>query len=200
MGECKWIIDFSNRKILKKARWWNVDDQNIYHYLLNNVEDQTSVEYQTILEDYQLIRREFTNSIECWYGLFIELISNWVLYQESNNWTEKKSDTSTRKKSYRYCECPKCGRRSPLYPSRRGDTYLFHCPRQTCSMGSVTSTTWSRITVVQTLREVERDQVEKRNPMDGRESRTVAIDPTKNLHQGGGSEWFIFKVDDMFDR
>ena len=24
------------------------------------------------------------------------------------------------------------------YPSRRGDTYLFHCPRQTCSMGSVT--------------------------------------------------------------
>ena len=37
------------------------------------------------------------------------------------------------------CQCPKCGKKEgALYASRRGDTYLFKCPREKCSLKAKT--------------------------------------------------------------
>ena len=75
------------------------------------------------------------------YSFSSDQKTEFPFYQEMGKRLNGKEikDNFNRKKSYRYCECPKCGKKeSSLFPSRRGDTYVFHCPRQTCSMGSMT--------------------------------------------------------------
>ena len=51
----------------------------------------------------------------------------------------KRKDSFNGREIYGYCRCPKCGKKEgALYLSRRGDSFLFVCPRDKCSLKAIT--------------------------------------------------------------